>query len=183
MLKRASVCALAALGLLAGGCVTMPPGPSVMVLPGHDRSFEQFQEDDWTCRGWASQQSGAPAEQAAAEAGVASAAIGTAVGAAAGAAIGAAAGAPATGAAIGAGSGLLFGSAAGAQHAHGAGWAVQQRYDAAYMQCMYAKGNQIPVAGSVLQRRGTPPPPPAGPYRDLPPAPRGSPPPPPPDAG
>jgi len=75
MRKRATVCALAGLGLLAGGCVTIPPGPSVMVLPGHDHSFEMFQEDDWNCRGWASQQAGAPADQAAAESGVASAAI------------------------------------------------------------------------------------------------------------
>jgi len=28
--------------------------------------------------------------------------------------------------------------------AYGAGWEVQRRYDNAYQQCMYAKGNQIP---------------------------------------
>jgi hypothetical protein len=29
--------------------------------------------------------------------------------------------------------------------AYGAGWEVQRRYDNAYQQCMYAKGNQIPA--------------------------------------
>src|SRR5207249_2858678 len=41
---------------------------------------------------------------------------------------------------------------------------VQRRYDVGYMQCMYAKGNQIPVSrGSVpysSNRVSTPPPPP-----------------------
>ena len=55
------------------------------------------------------------------------------------------------------------------------GATVQQRYDFAYQQCMYARGHQIPVArGSVPRQSGTtaapsappapssPPPPPAG---------------------
>ena len=37
-------------------------------------------------------------------------------------------------------------------------WAVQMRYDNAYMQCMYLKGNQVPgFAGTY--RRAVPPPP------------------------
>jgi outer membrane lipoprotein SlyB len=182
--------------LLLCGCVSIPAGPSVMVLPGSRTSFEQFQMDDAACRSFAFQQSGAPAQQAAQESGVVSAAVGTAVGAAAGAAIGAAAGAPASGAAIGAGSGLLLGAGSGVARADYAGAAVQQRYDNAYMQCMYAKGNQIPVARSTIPRetpppqdyapppRGYAPPPPRPAPRDLPPAPpAGPPPPPPPDAG
>ena len=57
---------------------------------------------------------------------------------------------------------------------------AQHRYDMAYMQCMYAKGNQIPVSRArqpaYTSTAPPPPPPPPGP----PPPPTGSPPPPPP---
>ena len=164
---------------LLGACATVPTGPSVMVLPGGGKSFEMFQVDDTICRQWASQQTGTTPGQAATESGVASAALGTVVGAAAGAAIGAAAGNPAMGAAAGAGGGLLFGSAAGAGSAQYSGYQAQWRYDLAYQQCMYAKGNQIPGIARGTYRRGTaaaPPPPPP------PPPPSQSPPPPPPPA-
>ena len=184
--------ALGAALVMLGGCSSLPPGPSVMVLPGSQTSFEQFQQDDSVCRGFATASSGTPAQQAAQESGVGSAVVGIAVGAAAGAAIGAAAGVFATGAAIGAGSGLLLGAGSGVGRADAAGSALQQRYDNAYMQCMYAKGNQIPMARSSLPQPAPmprphayrPPPPPTS--RDLPPPPlppTGAPPPPPPDAG
>jgi len=185
--------------LLGTACVTVPTGPSVMVLPGSNTSFEEFQVDDYACRSWAAQQTGKTANQAATEAGIGAAAVGTAVGAAAGAAIGAAAGAPATGAAIG----LLVGTAQGTSNAAGSAYEMQQRYDYAYMQCMYAKGNQIPVAAGTYQRTARragplpqpsrshravpappagPPPPPPGSATEPPPPPEGPPPPPPPDA-
>lgn len=50
---------------------------------------------------------------------------------------------------------------------------MQRRYDIAYIQCMYAKGNQVPVSGRMtgdLNMRGGPiPPPPAGPPPPPPP--------------
>ena len=173
--------------LLGTACATLPPGPSVMVLPGGSKSFDEFAADDAVCRGWAGGQVGTTTRQAATESGVSAAAIGTGVGAAAGAAIGAAVGDAAGGAAIGAGSGLLLGSAAGADEAGWAAGGVQQRYDGAYMQCMYAKGNQIPVARDALPGASAPyapaPPPRHGGrvFRRMPPPPPG-PPPPPPDA-
>ena len=109
--------ALCGVALLASACVSVPSGPSMMVLPGSQTSFEQFQVDDQSCRGFALHQSGVSTEDAAVESGVVSAAVGTAVGAAAGVAIGAATGNPGAGAAIGAASGLLFGSAAGVDSA------------------------------------------------------------------
>lgn len=167
-------------GLFAG-CVTVPSGPSVMVLPGRGKSFEQFQADDIVCRQWAAQQVGITPGQASAGSTVSGAAVGTIVGAAAGAAIGAAAGSPATGAAVGAGTGLLGGTMVGAGRAEGSGYAAQQRYDMTYMQCMYARGNQIPVSrGSQLARPAPPPPPPPPLPPDVPPPPAGPPPPPPP---
>src|SRR6266704_3177461 len=35
--------------LLLGACVSVPSGPSVMVLPGTGKSFDQFRADDMNC--------------------------------------------------------------------------------------------------------------------------------------
>ena len=188
-MKNLMACAGAlVVAVVATACATLPPGPSVMVLPGSTKSFDEFAEDDAVCRGWAGSQVGTTTQQASTESGVTTAAIATGVGAVAGTAIGAAAGNVGAGAAIGAGSGLLLGSAAGADQAAWAAGGVQQRYDGAYLQCMYAKGNQIPVAADFAQRLGSPrqpaPPPPSGRNfnRTPPRPPPGPPPPPPPDA-
>ena len=149
-------------GVSLAACMRVPPGPNVMVLPGAGKSFDEFTVDDDNCRHWAAEQTGVTARRASNDAAVSGAAVGTVLGAATGAAIGAASGNPATGAAVGAGLGLLGGSAVGASNAESARWAVQRRYDMAYMQCMYAKGNQIPVArGSRPRSRLRPPPPPS----------------------
>lgn len=187
MIRNVPLLPLAAAVLLTA-CATVPTGPSVMVFPGNGKSFEHFQSDDAVCRQWAAQQTGTTTQRASTESTVSGAAIGTVVGAAAGAAIGAAAGSPATGAAVGAGAGLLGGTAIGASQAEGASVSVQRRYDMTYMQCMYAKGNQIPMArGSRAQPTYTspPPPPPPPPAASplppgVPPPPAGPPPPPPP---
>ncbi|HXJ84102.1 MAG TPA: glycine zipper family protein [Candidatus Methylomirabilis sp.] len=152
---------------LLGACATVPTGPSVMVLPGGGKTFEEFQADDFACRQWASVQAGTSPGQAANQSGITSAAIGTVLGAAFGAAIGAAAGNPALGAAAGAGGGLLLGSSNGFGAAAYSGAAVQQRYDNAYQQCMYAKGNQIPGVIRNAYRR----PAPGAPPMPLPPPP------------
>ena len=123
----------------------MPSGPSVMVLPGTGKSFEQFQGDDLVCRQWAAQMTGITPGQASAGSTVGGAAVGTVVGAAAGAALGAATGSPATGAAVGAGVGMLGGTTVGASRAEGSSSSVQQRYDVTYVQCMYGKGHQVPI--------------------------------------
>ena len=71
------------------GCATAPRGPSVLVLPGQGRPFEQFQADVTVCKSWAAQQ--------------------------------------------------VKGAFMDAPS-----WEVQRRYDNAYVQCMYAKGHQVP---------------------------------------
>ena len=163
--------------LVATGCASLPSGPSVMVLPGTGKTFETFQGDVSVCRQWAADQSGVSTSSAG-HPGVSGAAIGTVVGAAAGAALGAAAGNPALGAAAGAGAGLLGGTAVGANSASANYSSTQRSYDMAYLQCMFAKGNQIPVHGSVRSVSSAPPPSP--PPAAAPPAPSGPPPPPPP---
>jgi len=176
--------------LAASGCASVPTGPSVMVMPGSGKTFEAFQVDDAVCRQWAAQQTGTRTSKVATESTVGGAAIGTLVGAAAGAALGAAAGNPGIGAAAGAGVGLLGGTAIGASRADAYGGSVQHRYDMSYTQCMYAKGNQVPMArGSRAQPPAysatpapppPPPPPPAAAPPTTPPPPPGPPPPPPP---
>ena len=146
-------CMISGLALLAvAGCVYVPTGPSVMVLPGSGKSFEQFQSDDALCRQWAAYQVGQSPQQIAEQNVVGGSVAGTLIGAGLGAALGAVAGDPGLGAGIGAASGLLIGSSAGAESARAGGWDAQRRYDISYQQCMYAKGNQIPTAG---QRRSS----------------------------
>jgi hypothetical protein len=159
------------IGLLSA-CATVPTGPSVMVLPGVGKPFDQFQVDDMLCRQYAETQTGVPPGEAGRQSTINTAALGTLLGAGAGAAIGAAAGDAGVGAAIGAGSGLLFGTASGAEAGAGAGRSMQWRYDVSYMQCMYAKGNQLPGTRTTPQSSYVPPPP------GTPPPPNGEPKPP-----
>ena len=177
-MSRFPILALFAMIMLLGsGCASIPTGPSVMVLPGAGQSFDQFRIDDANCQQFAMAQiGGTSANDAAVESGVASAAVGTALGAAAGAAIGGGAG----GAAIGAGTGLLAGSMVGTGYAGNSRYATQQRYDVAYIQCMYAKGHQVPVSGHISN---VAPRQPVSPAVNIPPPPPGAPPPPPPPPG
>ena len=143
-----------ALALLAGGCVQQPAGPMVAVMPAPYKPFEVFQQDQAVCMGYANQLVAGGAEAANSQA-FGTAALGTVLGAGLGAAIGAAAGAPGIGAAIGAASGAVVGTGYAAPPAYGSQYGLQQRYDWAYSQCMYAKGNQVPGFAPPT----TPPPP------------------------
>jgi hypothetical protein len=165
ILKIAPLAAL----IVVGGCVSMPSGPSMLVLPGTGKNFNQFRADDFTCRQYAHDQiGGRSTEQLASDSVARSALLGTAIGAAAGAAFDGS-----RGAAVGAGTGLLFGSVAGAGAAESSSYGAQRRYDFAYQQCMYASGHRVPVSGRyVPERRES--------YRTPPPPPPGTPPPPPP---
>lgn len=137
---------LLASGVLLAACTTMPKGPSMLVLPGTAKSFEQFRGDDVVCRDYASVQVGGRDAQTAADESVArSAALGTALGAVAGAAVDGS-----RGAGVGAGTGLLFGSLAGSGVSQDSAYALQTRYDNAYVQCMYGKGHQVPIRGRML---------------------------------
>ena len=162
--------ALVVLGVVVlGGCATVPTGPSVMVLPPPEKPFEQFQAEDAGCRQWAGQQVGHSAQETVNQNTATGAVAGTLIGAGLGAAIGAASGNAGLGAAIGAGSGLLVGSASGANAGQVYGYEAQRRYDIAYMQCMYARGNQIPgVVTRTRTIRTVPPPPPPPGYSSAP---------------
>ncbi len=156
----------AAFLLFLAGCVSVPSGPSVLTLPGQGKGYDEFRADEYECRAYAQSLVGTSADQAAADAGARSVALGAAIGALAGAATGRGEAAVA-GAGIGAAGGAVAGTGAAAQSAS----ALQQRYDNGYIQCMYAKGNQVPMAGRYAAIPGRaapqaapsiPPPPPPG---------------------
>lgn len=156
------ISALLAAALL-GGCVSLPTGPSVLVLPGTGKTFDQFRSDDMLCRQYALEQiGGSKPKQAADESMARSIGAGAVIGAVAGAAIGGN-----RGAAVGAGTGVVAGSMAGASAAESSGYGSQRRYDYAYIQCMYANGHRVPVSGQMSSPQ-------------IPPPPAGNPPPPPP---
>lgn len=141
------VAALGGIAILAG-CATTPTGPTREAFPGRAKTFEQFQVDDAQCRDHAyARIGGKDAADRANSAAVGTAVVGTAIGAAAGALIGGGH----QGAGVGAGMGLIVGSAAGSGNSEGAGYSAQRRYDGAYYQCMYAKGNKVPVYGRYVQ--------------------------------
>lgn len=100
---------------LLAACVQISAGPTVAAMPAPNKSFELFVQDDQLCRNWAASSSRGGHEP------------GDHRGAGTGAAIGTLAGAG-------------FGSEPSAANA----WSAQRRYDIAYLQCMYAKGNVIP---------------------------------------
>jgi hypothetical protein len=141
-----------------GGCAVVPDGPSVRVMPAPGKPIEVFSAEDQYCRGYAAHNSGS-AQDAANTAAVGSAVAGTALGAAAGALIGGNGRAAGTGAGIG----LVMGSAVGANESERSGYSAQRRYDIAYEQCMYSKGNILPGQAVPYYSQPLPPPPPPPP--------------------
>jgi uncharacterized protein YcfJ len=146
-----TISAAGALALLAG-CAMQPVGPTVSVFPAPFKPFEVFEQDQDECEDYASRQVAGGAEAANRRA-VGAAAVGTALGLAVGAATG-----EGRASTFGAVSGGAIGTAVGAEQSQRAGFSLQRRYDIAYAQCMYAKGNQVPG----FQRSVAPPPPPPG---------------------
>jgi len=161
-------------------CASYPPDrPSVMALPGSGQSFTKFRADDWACRNYANQAiGGATPATAAVNSGVASAALGTVVGAAVGAAIDGS-----SGAAVGAGVGLLAGSMGGVAASNASAYTLQERYDQSYIQCMYARGQKVPLVGGFAVSDSYATRPASEPLSPPPQPPLGAPPPPPPPPG
>lgn len=154
-MRRIPVAAVGGLALLSACAPNLPQGPTVLALPAQGKNFEVFQQEDASCRYYGQQQTGfVNPNQASTNSALGSAALGTVAGAAAGALIGAAAGNAGIGAAAGAGGGLLLGSSIGSNNARATTASLQQRYDIAYTQCMYARGNTVQAGGPLSGRYG-----------------------------
>lgn len=158
--------------VILAGCATspLPSGPSVAVMPAVGKPFEVFQAEDNECRGYAQQAVGMSANDAAASSQGRNMAIGTAIGAVAGALLFDSS----RGAGPGAAMGLMMGTASGSDQGNRTANDAQRRYDIAYLQCMYAKGNQLPQTSryqSPAPVQYQPPPPNAPPPNQPPPPP------------
>lgn len=151
-LALAGACAL----LVLAGCASRPTGPTIAVMPGPSKPFELFQQDQIICKDYASTEVSGDSDRANKRA-LGAAAIGTVLGAGLGAAVD-----DGHGAAIGAASGAAVGTGIGMGASADQNLTIQQRYDIAYSQCMYAKGNQVP--GYAVQSAPPPPPPPKKAY-------------------
>ena len=128
---------------LLAGCAATPLGPTVQVMPGPGKTFDVFQSDNATCKGFAQQQVQGQADAAnnrAVGTALLTTALGAGLGAAGGALGGDAGGGAALGASLGAGSGTAIAAGNNANDQMG----IQAQYDAAFSQCMYAKGEQVP---------------------------------------
>lgn len=154
--------------ILLAGCATRPLGPTVAVYPAAYKPFDVFQRDQYECGQYASS-TVAGGEQAVNNNAVGATVVGSALGLALGAATGS--GRAATAGAV---AGGAVGAVVGANETARGQYGLQQRYNIAYAQCMYSRGNQ--VAG--YQAYG--PPPGAYPQGNYPPPPQGGYPPPPP---
>lgn len=134
--------------LLLAACAGIPSGPQVAVMPAPGKPLDLFAQEDRQCRNYADQALGIPARGSA----------------------------PANASTPNntpAGSDSPKSPASTSNTATYSGSDAQRRYDIAYQQCMYAKGNQLPGYGyrrpAAAPSGGTPyyypPPPPATPTR------------------
>jgi hypothetical protein len=130
-------------------------GPTVQVMPGPGKPFDQFQTDQVVCKQFAEQSVSGQAQNANVR-GVGAAALTTVLGAGLGAAIGGG-----HGAAIGAAGGALGGAGVGAATSSNAQNSIQVQYNNAYAQCMYSKGDQVPGYAPAPAAYAPPPPPPS----------------------
>jgi len=132
-----SIVPITVLALLSA-CAQTPMGPRVQVMPGQNKPFEVFQQDQAVCKQYATEQVNGQAENAN-ERGLGTALVGGALGAGLGAVIGGG-----RGAAVGAATGGVVGTAVGAGSSQHTQLSIQQQYDNAYTACMASKGNQVP---------------------------------------
>ena len=142
-ISAARVLPSAAFLAMLAACAAPPMGPTVQVMPGPGKSFETFRMDQANCKSFADDQVRGQAE-AHNQRAVGGAVLSTVIGAGLGAAVGGAYGNAGAGAAIGAASGATVGAGYGADATANANMSIQQQYDNAFSQCMYAKGEQVP---------------------------------------
>lgn len=152
--QKTSILATAA--LLAGlvGCASTPLTPSIAVMPAPGKPFDVFQKDDGECRTYAQNAVGTTTDQVTAANAAKTAVVGAALGAIAGSI---AQGGSSKDAGTGAAVGMVGGAAVGAMKGNETAAELQRRYDIAYQQCMYSKGNQVP--GYAIQKSTEPTPP------------------------
>jgi hypothetical protein len=129
--------------ILLSGCVTPPMGPTALVMPGQGKPFGDFASDQTTCKRFASGEVDGGATLANLSQ-FGTVAMTTALGAGLGGAV-----RGTRGAEVGGGVGAVGGVVASSRGTAAGQGSLQSRYDLAYIQCMYAHGNQIATAASA----------------------------------
>ena len=131
----AQACAIAVM-LSFGACAVPPVSPSVAVLPGGGKGMQAFNADDIACREYAASPK---VDDGTSLAGMGLGKIEVASGRRGFA--------PLAGSVNPVGTGSVFGGAA-AQDS-GEPPTAQQKYDTAYIRCMFSKGHKVPVSGGM----------------------------------
>jgi hypothetical protein len=134
-----------AVGVIAtlAGCTSTPLGPTVPVMPGPGKSIESFQSDNAACKAYASEEVKGQADAANQHA-IGTALLVTVLTGGLGAATGGIVGNAGAGAAVGAATGAGMGSVMGGASSSNDQFNIQQQYNNAFSQCMYAKHDQVP---------------------------------------
>ena len=132
------------------GCASPPMGPTARVLPAPGKPFEVFAGDQALCKDFAGNEVSGGATLSNLKQ-IGTAVMGTALGAGFGAAMDSRHNTM-RGVELGGAVGTLAGGAAAAHGSAVDQNGLQSRYDLAYTQCMYSRGNQVAGAG----RAGTP---------------------------
>jgi uncharacterized protein YcfJ len=135
--------------LMLAACASTPMGPTVHAMPPQGKPFDQFAAEQASCKQYADAQVRGQADSANTT-GLLEGVGGTVLGAGLGAALGGG-----HGAAVGAGLGAVGGTAVGASTSGREQKSIQQQYNDAYLQCMSAKGNQVPQPVIVAPRPST----------------------------
>ncbi len=140
MSRRIVFSGLCAVALLSG-CATEPMGPTARVMPAQGKPFEVFATDQSQCKQFAEGETGGGATMSNLKQ-FGTAVISTALTAGLGAALHGG-----RGAGIGGAVGSLAGAALGGRGSAADQRGLQGRYDLAYSQCMFTRGNQVAGLG------------------------------------
>ncbi len=126
--------------VLLSGCATTPMGPTALVMPAQGKPFEVFAQEQEMCKQFAGGEVDGGATMSNLKQ-LGTMAISTALGAGLGASVRGRRGAEFGGAVGAIGGGAMAGHGSARDQN-----TLQGRYDLAYTQCMYSRGNQIATA-------------------------------------
>jgi hypothetical protein len=127
-------------------CSIIPTAPMVGALPGPQKTYDEFRNDDFTCRGTAQAAVTPPAQDTTTAAPTTTAPTTTAPATAAGStSAGTTAGGSAGGAAESPAANITTPYTAPTFFSGPTWYELQRWYDATYLQCMFARGHAVPA--------------------------------------
>ena len=143
-MSRISIATHLLAAALLSGCVSSPMGPTALVMPASGKPFDVFAQDQAMCKQFAGGEVDGGATMSNLKQ-LGTMAVSTALGAGLGASVRGRRGAEFGGAVGAIGGGAMAGQGSARDQN-----SLQGRYDLAYTQCMYARGNQIATAARMV---------------------------------